>query len=517
MTVVGGTTLTTSGAKGRWVSEKVWNDGAGHGSGGGISSHYTLPAWQSGIASTTNAASSIRRNTPDVAMVADNVEIRYGNGKSQIVVGTSCAAPLWAGLAAIINQRAASAGRLPIGFVNPALYAVGRDARYAASFHDIVVGNNFRIASPTSFRAVAGYDLCTGWGTPAGSALLEAFAGPADPMVLSTPMGFAAAGAVGGPFTPTSTAFVLTNSGAAAFSWSATTTVPWIDPQPAGGTLQPGESANIVASLAAAAFDLPRGKAIGGILFSNLDSGVSQSVPFSLAPGDSLLRNGDFELGGFVGWNLVGVGLIDDPVSGPTVYNGVEGTTGGYHSAHGGSWGAFMGDSSLATLSQAVATIPGQAYLVSFWLNNTTSGEGQIFEARWIPGDGAPEVLYNFGTPRALVWTRFRFVVVATDPQAVLQFAALNSQLGFGLDDVSVTAIPPVAIGSVARGADSVTLGWRSLAGLGYQVQYKAGLDAADWTNLGALQRPSGTSATFTDPDATGLSSGRLYRLSISP
>ncbi len=517
VTVVGGTTLSTSGAKGHWVSEKVWNNGSGNGSGGGISSHYTLPTWQAGISTTTNGASSTRRNTPDLAMVADNIEIRYGNGKSQIVVGTSCAAPLWAGMAAIINQRSTAAGRLPIGFLNPTLYAIGKDARYATSFHDIVVGNNFRSASPSSFRAVAGYDLCTGWGTPKGAGLLDAFAGPPDGMVLSPARGFDAAGAIGGPFTPTSTSFFVANPGVTAFTWSATPTVPWIDPEPAGGTLQPGESANVVTTLTAAALDFPKGKATGGILFSNLDSGVAQWVSFSVDAGDSLLRNGDFELGGFVGWNLVGVGLIDDPDAGPTVYNGVEGNSGGYHVAHGGSWGAFMGDSSLATLSQTIPTIPGQAYLVSFWLSNPTSGEGQRFEARWIPGDGAPEVLYNFGTPRALVWTRFRFVVVATDPQAVLQFAALNSQLGFGLDDVIVLAIPPVAVDSVARGLDSVTLGWRALAGLGYQVQYKNELGNPDWTNLGPLTKPNGTNGTFTDPDPTGLSDGRLYRLTISP
>ena len=37
VTVVGGTTLTTSGPSGVWVSETVWNWGGGQGSGGGIS------------------------------------------------------------------------------------------------------------------------------------------------------------------------------------------------------------------------------------------------------------------------------------------------------------------------------------------------------------------------------------------------------------------------------------------------------------------------------------------------
>jgi subtilase family serine protease len=43
---VGGTTLTTSGPGGAWVSETVWNWGGGEGSSGGTSSYYAIPTWQ---------------------------------------------------------------------------------------------------------------------------------------------------------------------------------------------------------------------------------------------------------------------------------------------------------------------------------------------------------------------------------------------------------------------------------------------------------------------------------------
>ncbi len=49
ITQVGGTTLTTSGPRGAWQSETVWNWGGGVGSSGGISSYYTIPSWQQGI------------------------------------------------------------------------------------------------------------------------------------------------------------------------------------------------------------------------------------------------------------------------------------------------------------------------------------------------------------------------------------------------------------------------------------------------------------------------------------
>ena len=181
ITVVGGTTLNTTGRGGPWASETVWNwglrSGSYVGSSGGISSSYGLPTWQSAISMAANGGSTSRRNIPDVALVADNVYVTYGNGSSGAVGGTSCASPLWAGLAALINQQAAAVGNTSIGFVNPAIYALGNSAAYGSIFHDISTGNNFSADSPSLFQATSGYDLCTGLGTPAGIPLIDALAG----------------------------------------------------------------------------------------------------------------------------------------------------------------------------------------------------------------------------------------------------------------------------------------------------------------------------------------------------
>ena len=93
-------------------------------------------------------------------------------------MGTSCAAPLWCGFTAMINQQAAIYGYAPVGFINPAVYAIGKSNIYASCFHDTTVGNNFWAGSPTNFPAVPGYDLCTGWGTPTGSNLINALVPP---------------------------------------------------------------------------------------------------------------------------------------------------------------------------------------------------------------------------------------------------------------------------------------------------------------------------------------------------
>ena len=73
-TIVGGVSLTTSGANGPWQSDVTWG-----GSGGGISG-YGIPTWQQGINMTTNLGSVSYRNYPDVAMPADNIFTVYKNG-----------------------------------------------------------------------------------------------------------------------------------------------------------------------------------------------------------------------------------------------------------------------------------------------------------------------------------------------------------------------------------------------------------------------------------------------------
>src|SRR5208282_4215107 len=175
LTIVGGTSLTTSGAGGPWQSESAWV-----GSSGGVSTRYAIPSWQEGINMQINQGSTTMRNLPDVAMLADTVLFFvYKNGITGTVGGTSAAAPLWAGFTALVNQQAAAQGKPPTGFINPPVYALGKGphAAYAACFHDITTGNNFNSSSPAKYSACAGYDLCTGWGTPNGINMINFLAG----------------------------------------------------------------------------------------------------------------------------------------------------------------------------------------------------------------------------------------------------------------------------------------------------------------------------------------------------
>ena len=288
VTSVGGTTLTNNGPGGSYVSETVWNWGniarQGYiGSGGGISTSYSIPYWQTNINMTANQGSTTMRNVPDVALTANNVWITYGNGLSATNYGgTSFAAPLWAGFTALVNQQATALGSPPVGFLNPAIYAIANGPNYASDFHDITTGNNTRSGSSTKFYATTGYDLCTGLGTPNGTNLINALAGPPNPLVITPASGFAASGAAGGPFNVTTQIFSLTNSSAASLNWTLANTPPWLNVSPGSGTLASGGQTTVTASLNSAAYTLAVGTYSATVWFTNQTTGVALFRQFTL-------------------------------------------------------------------------------------------------------------------------------------------------------------------------------------------------------------------------------------------
>ncbi len=171
VTVVGGTDLQVTGPGGAWLSEVAWPDG-----GGGVDSKdaIPIPVWQQlpGVITAANEGSTTLRNSPDVSAESnfDFYVCLNQSGCQGGWGGTSFAAPMWAGFMALINQQALSNGNPALGFVNPAIYAIGVGSNYHTDFHDITSGTNGEPTTP-------GYDLATGWGSPTGVALINALAG----------------------------------------------------------------------------------------------------------------------------------------------------------------------------------------------------------------------------------------------------------------------------------------------------------------------------------------------------
>lgn len=178
---VGGTTLRASGAAGAYVGETVWNilpqPGEPRATGGGFSRLFPRPAYQDGIAGI-----GATRGAPDVAADADpdtGMALALGGGgQGNVLIGAggdSAAGPLWAAVIALADQYA---GR-ELGFVNPAVYQIGRGASYHQAFHDVTTGSNTvtpAAGTITGYRAGPGWDPVTGWGSPDAQVLVPLLA-----------------------------------------------------------------------------------------------------------------------------------------------------------------------------------------------------------------------------------------------------------------------------------------------------------------------------------------------------
>jgi subtilase family serine protease len=160
ITGVGGTQLTVTSSNG-YSSEKTWNDGSNGATGGGISTLFNAPSWQS-------SQSTTKRKVPDVAADAasGSAYTIFTAGSWENVWGTSGATPLWAGFATLQNQIHGGS----LGNLNPKLYSIGNGSSRTTGFNDVTSGNN-TLNGTTGFTAGTGYDQVTGWGSFKGTGL----------------------------------------------------------------------------------------------------------------------------------------------------------------------------------------------------------------------------------------------------------------------------------------------------------------------------------------------------------
>ncbi|WP_433971565.1 protease pro-enzyme activation domain-containing protein [Tunturiibacter lichenicola] len=179
-----------------YVPEVVWNEGSTSfgiaAGGGGTSTHFSRPNWQSGVPGIPSGAF---RLLPDIALQSSIADpgfllcssdptltqgqtscngpegLQGSQGKYTVAGGTSFATPIFAGFLAILNQIEQTNG---LGNINPQLYALAANsASYEAAFHDIISGSNACIsgtgncATPgeSGYAATPGYDEATGLGS----------------------------------------------------------------------------------------------------------------------------------------------------------------------------------------------------------------------------------------------------------------------------------------------------------------------------------------------------------------
>jgi subtilase family serine protease len=177
----------------QYIPEVAWNDDSTSGglssSGGGPSALFTKPTWQTGV---PGIPADGKRDVPDIALYSspNNPGYLYCSSDSSVSItgsctngfrdansqyltvagGTSFAAPIFAGMLAIINQKAGYTNGQ--GLINKQLYTLAANsATYAAAFHDVTSGNNDCLggsslcSSTAGFSAGIGYDLVTGLGS----------------------------------------------------------------------------------------------------------------------------------------------------------------------------------------------------------------------------------------------------------------------------------------------------------------------------------------------------------------
>ena len=168
VTSIGGTQLLLAQDGNKIQPDQVWNDTYGAG-GGGVSSVFSRPAYQNGVANVTGG----RRGAPDISMsaaVSGGCWIYAsfepsGAGGWEILGGTSEATPMFAGIVALAGQVAGHR----LGDINPALYALGAASGGTSDpsrtgIVDVTTGSN-TYGPVTGYTATPGYDLASGWGT----------------------------------------------------------------------------------------------------------------------------------------------------------------------------------------------------------------------------------------------------------------------------------------------------------------------------------------------------------------
>jgi subtilase family serine protease len=199
-TGVGGTSVKWNDS-GAWSSETSWAATASSGTygdsgyvsseggGGGISRIWSLPTWQSGLATTPNKGSTSMRMVPDVSLNAQPSTgyYVYYSGAWAVYGGTSCAAPLWAAFTALVNEKLVAESLSRVGLFTEAMYTVAKGSSYSSDFHDIADGS-----TNLYYPAETGYDLSTGWGSFNGDGLFTSLTyatAPSAPSELSLSLG----------------------------------------------------------------------------------------------------------------------------------------------------------------------------------------------------------------------------------------------------------------------------------------------------------------------------------------
>lgn len=134
-------------------------------SSGGFTNYFSTPDYQKSAVSawleqygSQNAGryNASGRGFPDISALASGYLIYEGFWFD--TAGTSAASPVIASMLALVNDRLNSAGKPPLGWLNPLLYS----EKGVAALTDIVSGNS-SITCTEDDQSPRGFDAVPGW------------------------------------------------------------------------------------------------------------------------------------------------------------------------------------------------------------------------------------------------------------------------------------------------------------------------------------------------------------------
>lgn len=358
VTGAGGTRLVLSSTN-AYSSETPWDTNATEGGGGGVSTIFAKPSWQTAPGMPSNCAS--KRCVPDISLDADPATgySIYTQGSWTVVGGTSAAAPMWAGFTAVYNQDATANSKPRLGYANPALYRLASNTQTYAPFHDITTGHT---STSTNWPAKSGYDLATGIGSYDAYDIARDLIGGSTPTndfsIKASPASVTVQQGSGGSST-ISTA--VTSGSAQSVSLSASGL-----PSGATATFSPtsvtaGGSSTMSISTSAST---PSGTY--SVTVTGTGSSATHSTTVSLTVNGSstqvqVVKNPGFETGTAAPWSL-STGVLNNSSGEPP---------------HAGSWDAWMdgyGTTHTDTASQSVTIPAGKSTAkLSFYLHVDTA------------------------------------------------------------------------------------------------------------------------------------------------
>lgn len=118
-------------------------------SSGGFSNYFSRAAYQTSAVEgflqklgNTYAGlyNTSGRGFPDVSAIGMDIPVVWNGINPVLELGTSCSSPIFASVVALLNDRLISAGKRPLGFLNPFLYSKG-----VSGLTDITLGKLGRI------------------------------------------------------------------------------------------------------------------------------------------------------------------------------------------------------------------------------------------------------------------------------------------------------------------------------------------------------------------------------------